>query len=50
MEAGYTDEEIARIHAPIGLNIGSSNPSQIALSIMAEVIQVKNQTVTEIIS
>ena len=46
-EAGYTDEEIARIHAPIGLDIGSSTPSQIALSIMAEVIQVKNQTVPE---
>lgn len=46
-EAGYSDEEIARIQAPIGLEIGSSTPSQIALSIMAEVIQVKNQIVPE---
>ncbi|MBI5930677.1 MAG: XdhC family protein [Chloroflexi bacterium] len=31
-----------RIHTPIGLNIGAKTPEEIALSIMAEIIAVKN--------
>lgn len=42
-EAGFTNQEIARIHAPIGLNIGSQGAKEIALSIMAEMIKVKNK-------
>lgn len=34
---GATDEEFQRIHAPIGLNIGAVSPSEIAVSIMAQV-------------
>ncbi len=34
---GFTADEIAKIHAPVGLNIGGKSPSEIALSIMAEV-------------
>ena len=41
-KAGYTEEEIARIHGPIGANINAKTPKEIALSIIAEIIQVKN--------
>ena len=38
---GYNLEQISKIHAPIGLNISSKTPQEIALSIMAEIIQVR---------
>ncbi|MBX6772709.1 MAG: XdhC family protein [Chloroflexi bacterium] len=38
---GLTDEQIARIHAPIGLNIGARTPEEIALSIAAEIVAVR---------
>jgi xanthine dehydrogenase accessory factor len=37
-EAGFGDTDIARIRAPIGLNIGAVSPAEIALSIAAEII------------
>ena len=36
---GVTEEQIARVHAPIGLSIGSETPEEIAISIVAEIIQ-----------
>jgi len=40
--AGLSDVQIARLQAPIGLDISARLPGEIALSIMAEVIQVRN--------
>ncbi len=34
---GASDESLARIHAPIGLNIGAVSPAEIAVAIMAEI-------------
>src|SRR3954469_5462332 len=36
-EAGLSDADIARIHAPIGLDIGAVSPAEIAVAIMAEI-------------
>jgi len=37
--AGFTPAEIARIHAPIGADIGAKSPAEIAVSIMAEITE-----------
>ncbi len=42
IEAGATDEQIARVHGPIGLNIGGGSPEEMAISILAEIIAVRN--------
>jgi xanthine dehydrogenase accessory factor len=37
---GVTEEELARIHAPIGLKIGSRSPEEVAVAIAAQIVQV----------
>jgi xanthine dehydrogenase accessory factor len=39
-EAGVADDQIARIHGPIGLNIGGGTPEEMAISVLAEIIAV----------
>jgi xanthine dehydrogenase accessory factor len=44
-QAGYTDAEIGRIHAPVGLNIGAISPAEIAVSILAQITEVLHRKV-----
>ena len=37
---GFTDAEISRIHAPVGLDIGAKSPAEIAVSVMAQITAV----------
>lgn len=39
--AGWTADEIARIHGPIGLDIGAETPGEMAIAILGEMIQVR---------
>jgi len=42
LQFDLTEEQIARLHGPIGLYIGSKTPPEIAISILAEMTAVKN--------
>ena len=45
-EAGLTDGDLARLHAPAGLDIGAVSPAEIAVSIMAEMTAVRHRRPT----
>ena len=47
LDEGYSEEELKKIYSPIGLDISSFEPKEIALGIMAEITAVKNQKTGE---
>ncbi|SHM51737.1 predicted sulfurylase large subunit, molybdopterin cytosine dinucleotide biosynthesis /predicted sulfurylase small subunit, molybdopterin cytosine dinucleotide biosynthesis [Duganella sacchari] len=49
LEFDLTPEQLARLHGPIGLYIGSKTPSEIAISILAEMTAIKNGVPTDMI-
>ena len=42
-EQGVPDEQIARVHSPIGLELNAETPEEIAVSIMAEILMLKDK-------
>ena len=47
LEAGVSPEALERIHTPIGLEIRAETPEEIAVSILAEIIQIRNSQPNE---
>lgn len=46
-EKGISNEALSKVYAPIGLDIGDNSPEEIAISILAEIIAVKNNKTSE---
>ena len=42
LDEGLTEEQLNRLHGPIGLKIGAGTPEEIAMSIMAEIVAARN--------
>jgi len=42
LDRGYDERRLSRIHGPVGLDIGAKTPEQIAISILAEIVAVRN--------
>jgi len=40
-EVGIGEEQFARIHGPVGLNIGAKSPAEIAVSIVGQIVEVR---------
>jgi xanthine dehydrogenase accessory factor len=45
LDRGLTEAELSRLFAPVGLDIGARSPEEIALSVMAQIVAVRNQAV-----
>lgn len=41
-ERGFTDADLARLHAPIGLDLGARSPEEIALAVVAEIVKERH--------
>ena len=41
--AGLSEDQLSRLHAPIGLDLGGRSSNEIAISIMAEIVQIRNE-------
>ena len=40
---GFSGKQVQKLHSPIGLAIGAKTPSEIALSVISEIVQCKNE-------
>lgn len=47
-EVGITEEMFARVHGPVGLNIGAKSPAEIAVSIMGQIVEVRARRIEEL--
>lgn len=47
LELGLSKQQIAHLHAPVGLVIGSKTPMEIAVSIAAELVLMRNKTLAQ---
>lgn len=45
LQLGVTEQQLDKLHAPVGIDIGSHSPPEIAVSIMAEITALRNQLV-----
>jgi len=45
LEDGLTEDQLNRLHGPIGLEIGAGTPEEIAMSIMAEIVAARNNAI-----
>lgn len=43
LNEGFTSDDLKRVHSPIGLSIGAETPEEIAISIIAELIEVRSE-------
>jgi xanthine dehydrogenase accessory factor len=48
-ELGLSSEQIQRLHAPVGIPIGSHTPAEIAVSILAEITRQRNEQQRDVI-
>ncbi len=49
-EKGISGEQLSGVHSPIGLNIGTETPFEIAVSILSEIIAVRNKVAVDSLS
>jgi xanthine dehydrogenase accessory factor len=45
LDDGMTEDQLNRLHGPIGLKIGAETPEEIAMSIMAEIVAARNKEI-----
>lgn len=48
LSAGMTEAHVSRLYGPVGLSIGAKTPEEIALSILAEIVQTKRARIAEV--
>ena len=50
VEQGYSPEEVARVHTPLGLDIAAETPAEIAVAITAEIVRARRKGPVETLS